>query len=373
MRSMTLRTRLLAIVAVGAASAARVHAQAGVLVGVSRPGGYETLWIVRDPARALHATIPALLVPRPDGWWRVGTVPICSTGGVDGQAMDVLWRVKADSTPVISEICHEVAASDLPFAASAPDDSAAADSLRKATVRCSWSHIAIKFVSPEYMAVGETSGQTEECEPRGGRWYQSYYVSRFNGDSSLALSTFVTTPVDSIGRVAFARTATELAKDEMCTEIVEGFNASELLEIGSTWYPARARGRWRPVLMEELGTGDCQLLPTVDVGLSPSLTGHDTLNPPWPVLAKQVKGLVDAFTAPRGELIIAQGKDSLFVYLGDGEKVGRRIAVIPFGERQIVMLQWATGRNVARWNQEIATMMRRGLPGPRVVPPPKEP
>ena len=364
------RTRVLAFSALSAFSSVSAGAQAGVLIGVAKPGGYETLWIVRDPGRSLHATIPALLVPRADGWWRVGTVPICSTGEVDGQAMDVLWRVRADSTPVIAEICHEVAASDLPFPASAAQDTTVADST---PVRCSWSHISIKFVSPEYMAVGETSGQTEMCEPRGGRWYQSYYVSRFNGDSSLALSTFAATSIDSIGRLALARAATELAKDEMCTQVVEGFNANELLEIGGAWYPDRTRGRWMPVLMEELGTGDCQLLPTVDVVLANALTGHDSLHPSWGVLTKQIKGLVDAFTSPRGDLVIARGKDSLFVYLGDGEKLGRRIGVIPFAEREVVMLQWATGRNVARWNQEIAAMVRRGLPGPKVVPPPKEP
>lgn len=366
------RTSLLALSALSVLSPLGADAQSGVLIGVAKPGGYETLWIVRDPARSVHTTIPALLVPRSDGWWRVGTAPICSTEEVEGQAMDVLWRVRADSTPVIAEICHEVAASDLPYARAVAEDTAVADSLQT-MVRCSWSHISIKFVSAEYMAVGETSGQTEACEPRGGRWYQSYYVSRFNGDSSLALSTFATPSVDSIGRAALTRAATELAKDEMCTEVVRGFNASELVDVGAAWYPVRWRGRWRPTLMEELGTGDCQLLPTVDVVLANALTGHDSLKPSWGVVARQVKGLVDAFTSPRGDLVIARGKDSLFVYLGEAEKLGRRIGAIPFADRDIVMLQWATGRNVARWNQEIAAMVRRGLPAPKVVPAPKEP
>jgi hypothetical protein len=128
-----------------------------------------------------------------------------------------------------------------------------------------------------------------------------------------------------------------------------------------------------PVLMEELGTGDCQLLPVVDVALASTLTGHDVLRPSWIVLGRQVKGLADALTSPRGDLVIARAADSLFVHFGDGEKLGRRIGAIPFKEREIVMVQWATGRNVARWNQEIAAMLRRGLPAPQVVPPPKAP
>ena len=49
--------------------------QSGALIGVAKSGRYETLWIVGDASRPLRATIPALLVPRADGWWRVGTAP----------------------------------------------------------------------------------------------------------------------------------------------------------------------------------------------------------------------------------------------------------------------------------------------------------
>jgi hypothetical protein len=369
---MSRRSVPLLFAALTVSSTSTAVAQSGVLVGVSTRSGYETLWIVRDPARPVHATIPELLVPRAEGWWRLGTVPICSTEGPEGQSMDVLWRARADSAPVISEICHEIPRGELPLPIYA-DDSVARDSVAKEPVRCSWGQIRIKFVSPEYLAVGERSGQTEECEPRGGRWYQSYYVSLFNGDSSLALSQFAATRVDSVGRVALSRAATDLAKDEMCDRVVEGFNPNELIEIGAAWFPSRVRGRWVPTLMEELGTGDCQLLPVVDVALSSTLTGHDSLRPSWAMLSKQVKALDDAFASPRGDLVMVRAHDSLFVHLGDGQKLGRRIGAIPFAEREIVMIQWATGRNVARWNQEIAAMIRRGLPSPKVVPPPKDP
>ena len=345
--------------------------QSGVLIGVAKPGGYETLWIVRDAARPVHATIPDLLVPRADGWWRLGTVAICPTGGPDDESMQVLWRARADSAPVIAEICHEAQRGELPLPIYA-DDSAARDSLKKELVRCSWSKVDVKFVSPEYLALGERSGQTEECEPRGGRWYQSYYVSLFNGDSSLALPQFVAPKVDSVGRVALAHAARELAKDELCTNVVEGFNVNELIEIGAAWHPSRVHGRWRPVLIEQLGTGDCQLLPVLDVTLSSTLTGHDALQPSWSALAKQAKGLHDAFASPRGDLVILHSRDSLHVHLGAGDRLGKRIGTIPFAQREIVMLQWATGRNVARWNREIDAMMHRGLAEPRVVAPPKE-
>jgi hypothetical protein len=131
-------------------------------------------------------------------------------------------------------------------------------------------------------------------------------------------------------------------------------------------------GRWRPVLIEQLGTGDCQLLPVLDVALATTLTGHDALQPSWTALGKQFKGLEDAFASPRGDLVIVQSRDSLHVHLAGGDRLGKRIGTIPFAQREIVMLQWATGRNVTRWNGEIAAMMRRGLAGPKVVSPPKE-
>ncbi len=369
---MPLRTLALLFATFAVVRPSNALGQSGVLIGVARPGGYETLWIVRDASRPLRATIPALLVPRADGWWRVGTAPICPTGGPDDQAMNVLWRVRADSTPVIAEICHELPRGELPLPLYA-DDSTARDSLSKELVRCSWSEIDIKFVSSEYLALGERSGQTEECEPRGGRWYQSYYVSRFNGDSSLALSHFAAGRIDSVARLALARSAKDLAKDELCTNMVEGFNPDDVVEIGGQWYPSRVEGRWRPVLIEELGTGDCQLLPVVDVPLAGTLTGHDSLRPSWAMLTKQLKGLQDAFASPRGDLVIVRSADSLRVHFVAGETLGTRIGAIPFGQGEIVMLQWATGRNVARWNEEIVAMMRRGLAGPKVVSPPKEP
>ena len=347
-------------------------AQSGVLIGVSTPTGYETLWVVRDASRPLRATIRELLVPRVDGWWRLGTTPICSTGGPEGQWMEVLWRARADSAAVISEFCHELPRGELPLPIYV-EDSAAADSARKEMVRCSWSKIEINFVSPEYLAVGEQSGQTEECEPRGGRWYQSYYVSRFNGDSSLALAELSSPRVDSIGRVALSTAAKELAKDEVCASIVEGFDPSELFEIGAAWYPSRFGGRWMPVLVEQLGMGECQLHPIVDIALDTELTGHDVLRPSWAALSKQIRGLTDAFTSPGGDMVIVRATDSLFMYLGESEKLGRRIGAVPFPDRKIVMLQWARGRNVARWNKEIDAMLKRGLPTPRVVAPPKDP
>jgi hypothetical protein len=365
---MTHLTRFFVLSALAASSSTSVLSQSGVLIGVSTPAGYETLWIVRDATQPVRATIPDLLVPRADGWWRLGTVPICPTGGPEGQSMDVLWRARTDSAPVVSEICHELPRGELPLPIYA-EDSAVVDSLSREVIRCSWSRIRIKFVSSEHVAVGETSGQTEECEPRGGRWYQSYYVSRFHGDSSLALEQFAGPRIDSLSRLALARAASELARDEVCTNLVERFDPREVFEIGSEWYPTRVSGRWMPVVFSQLASGDCQLYPVVDAGLTGALTGHDSLRPSWDVLAKRVNALQDAFASPRGDLVIVRVADSLFVHLGAGQQLGRRIGAIPFSEREIVMIQWASGRHVARWNEEIVAMIRRGLESPRIVTP----
>lgn len=361
-----------ALLTLGAFSPRGALAQSGVLIGVSKPAGYETLWIVRDSSRPIRASIPDLLVPRADGWWRLGTAPICSTSGPEPQWMEVMWRARADSTPVIAELCHERPRGELPLPIYA-EDSATTDSLSRDLVRCSWSNVRVKFVSPDHIAVGETSGQTEECEPRGGRWYKSYYVSRFNGDSSLELREVAGPRLDSLGRLALTRATRDLAADDVCTSLVERFDPSEVFDMGAQWYPTRLSGRWMPVVFNQIATGACELLPIVDIGLSSTLTGHDSLHPPWNVLANRIKGLRDAFASPRGDLVVARVSDSLIVYLAAGQQLGRRIGAVPFGEGEIVMIQWATGPHVARWNEEIAAMMRRGLPNARIVMPPKDP
>jgi hypothetical protein len=299
-------------------------------------------------------------------------VSICPTDETAHRSMNVLWRARADSAPIISEICHEIPRGELPIPIYI-EDSAAAEAAKRELVRCSWSSIEIKFVSPEYLAVGEQSGQTEECEPRGGRWYQSYYVSRFNGDSALALAEVSTARVDSIGRLALAGDAKLLAKDEVCASVAAGFDPTELIEIGAAWYPSRATGRWMPVLVEQLGWAECQLQPVVDVELDSTFTGPDVLRPSWTGISRQVKDLKDAFSSPSGDLLIVRAADSLFVHLGARDKLGKRVDTVPFAGREIVMLQWATGRNVARWGREIEAMLKRGLPSPKVVPPPKDP
>jgi hypothetical protein len=366
-----LMTRRILCLALSVLSAPSALAQSGVLIGVSKPTGYETVWIVRDSSRPIRATIPDLLVPRPDGWWRVGTVPICATGGPESQSMHVLWRARADSIPVVSEICHELPRGELPLPVQA-EDSVVADSLKRQLVRCSWSNIKVKFVSPEHIAVGETSGQTEECEPRGGRSFQTYYVSRFHGDSLLAIAHFAGPRIDSIGRVTLAQAARELVRDDVCTTLVENLDAGETFDGADQWYPSRLRGQWMAVLFNQISTENCQLVPLVEVTLASALTGHDALRPAWSVLEKQVKGLQDALASPRGDLVIVRASDSLFVHLAAGEHLGQRVAAVPFREYQIVMIQWATGSHVARWNQDISAMMRRGLRGPRVVSPPKD-
>jgi hypothetical protein len=369
---MTRRILCFALSVLSAPAAPSALAQSGVLIGVSKPVGYETVWIVRDSSRPIRAIIPDLLVPRADGWWRVGTVPICSTGGPESRSMDVLSRARADSTPIVSEICHELQRGDLPIPIQV-EDSVVADSLKRQVVRCSWSNIKVKFVSPEHIAVGETSGQTEECEPRGGRWYQTYYVSRFHGDSLLAIAQFEGPRIDSLSRLVLAQAARELVRDDRCSTLVETLDPREAFEVGDQWYPSRLRGQWMPVLYNQIATGDCQLLPLVEVRLSGVLTGHDSLRPGWNLLAKQVKGLQDALASPRGDLVVVRASDSLFVHAAAGEQLGPRLAAVSFSEQQIVMIQWATGGRVARWNQDIIAMVRRGLHGPKVVSPPKDP
>jgi hypothetical protein len=380
---MVMTSRIGLTLALGALAASTARAQSGVLIGSSAPppshfdsasgaSRHQTLWIVRDAARPIRATIPDLLVPRADGWWRVGTVSICATGGPAGEDVDVLWRVPVDSIPVVTELCSEATRGDrgLPIYA---DDSATADSAKREVVRCSWSDIEVRFVSPAHMAVGETTGQTEDCEPRGGRWYQSYYTSRFHGDSSVALTELAGPRADTLGRLALSRAARELSREELCSNMVSGFEAGDLIDVGDAWYPSRDRGRWVPMLFEQVGTGDCRLHATIDAILPRTFTGHDALRPAWSAVAERVPGLRDAFSSPSGDLLIAQARDSLFVYLANGRDLGRRVAAIRFSEREIVMIQWATGQHVARWSEEIAAMVRRGWQEPKVVSPANDP
>lgn len=76
--------------------------------------------------------------------------------------------------------------------------------------------------------------------------------------------------------------------------------------------------------------------------------GAGPLPKAWDALAEANPGLVDAVASPSGELVLYVYADRVELFRGE-EPLGRE----ELPARSIVLTQWATGKNAARWRTEL--------------------
>jgi hypothetical protein len=109
-----------------------------------------------------------------------------------------------------------------------------------------------------------------------------------------------------------------------------------------------------------------------DIGLPlpESVVGYDRLPAAWNLLAHGIVGLCDAFSSPTEDLLIATTEMELRVYRLDHGRLGCMILRRTWTELQlnsregrnylpVVMAQWATCRDVARWSRELRKIAGR--------------
>jgi hypothetical protein len=364
---MPLRTLALLFAALTVVRASTALGQAGVLIGLS-PGrtsaepeaqfvGYETLWVRIDSAGLPTRTVPELLVPRRSGWWRAGVAVGCSgQSGDESSITEVLWtRPAADTSDVLApEYCAD--STETPKA-----DSAESEVIYRSygSRHCVTQRYDITFLAPNHIAVRNHSGQTEACEPRGGRSTSNAAVMHLGSDST-ALMT------ELLGPGAYRLVASAVRSSEESKSCESRDDA----EPGAGLYITRRAGRWRAVAFFRGWMMSCEVETEVKATVLRSATGPDVLRPSWPEIRRAYPSATDAFSSPDGDRVFVRVGDSLHVHGASNGKVGARLGFINVGERSVVMVQWATGGHVSRWDREIAEMLRRGLRAPRVIPAP---
>lgn len=357
----SLSRALVALLALSGPGPSSMHAQtSGALIGfrvssaVEDSGSrYRTLWIVGSSKSARATTLPDLLVPRRDGFWRMGIVVTCGDVQQEGQ-IDRLWTSRANRRVTLREECPTVPASEVPMIV-ATTDSAERARLDSVEVICSIRKLDIDFVTGRYLSRSEMGGQTEQCEPRGERFDYSSAVSYWEG-SPIAFSDIAGVAADS----AFARAA-RLAVDSASKEDCESFvsdseSRAEAANTVSDWYVARGKGSWQPRVTRSVYGTSCSFDAAIDLKLPASFTGHDVLRPAWDIIARTVPGAVDAMSSPAGDFVIVLTADSLFAYSSHGKVLGTRLLSTPFARDRIVMVEWALGKSAARWDTEIVRL-----------------
>jgi hypothetical protein len=93
-----------------------------------------------------------------------------------------------------------------------------------------------------------------------------------------------------------------------------------------------------------------------------AITGHDTLSMPWTSIVAAAPQATDAFSSPAGDILIVVAPDELQVFGTRGRSLGQKLVTVPAG--RVIMIQWALGRNVARWTNAMRQLAVKPLPEP---------
>lgn len=371
-------------------------AEAGLLVGLSSG---RTLWIAPEGGAArLVATLPHLLVPRPDGFWWVGTEQRCTLEELNGQGMglteagvfldrdEALYTVRAGDTARVALdgiSCDEAereAARRRPVFLRALADSAAAagDSSALLELRadssgaegggvddCSRTTRQVTFVSPTVLSVMERYATTEFCSPAKYETSGSNSVTRFGSEEQIPLRPLLP-PAQA------AAVSKEFGGFDGCSfRADEDSTADSAAYVDNAWAALRDQGRWVASIWVNGPTacrGGTDIEQTIPLPLS--LTGDAPLPIAWPEIARRVPGLADAAGSPSGGRLVLIAGDTLSLVRVRGGTVGDAELTVPvgYGER-FVMLRWASADEAARWNRAIpalaAPVVRVQAPAPR--------
>ena len=214
----------------------------------------------------------------------------------------------------------------------------------------------LNFISPEWISWTRFSHDHEPCQYRGFQWEYKYQVGTLNGFVTLATAEEKAVAFsDAVGSDQKAALQTAIDASVVANaESREGVNCDDQPEADeSQWTINRKAGAWQA--RTYLDSPICPLGGWVDAVLPAKLVGSDTLPIEWTELEKQVLGLIDAVSSPGKDLLVAQVPSELRVFALAEGKLGRLLKTIPLDEKQysIVMIEWATGRNVRRWTEEL--------------------
>lgn len=310
------------------------QAQSGVLLGLredsapgsDKPATYRTVWLTSaGTSGKVAGSLPFLVVPRADGFWRIGT----SRRKKGDWREDTIWASKVGRDP------------ELPPLETYADTENTTD--RK-----------ILFVGPDHIGVEEESaGFTQgAAHPYAlARIFTQPIADPVPGPR-VSLAT-----IFGPGADAKLATATVAYREKMKPEDREA--AAQDVD-PSEWSLVRRQGSWivraRLGYFAEVNRGrswDFDLPFTAPK----SLVSLDALPLAWKTLNAVVPGTSDAVASPNHNFIVVLNGDHIFGYeFTGGALIGPLFSTTLNPRESIVMSQWAVGANVARWNRAISAL-----------------
>ena len=353
---MRLRALLGALWLLGATN---VHAQSsGLLLGIASDSQrYRTLWIAphADALKVVHE-LPGFIVPRADGFWRVDVRRGCSTDRlVVYAAEDTTLFINRTDELVREKIGEEQTFGTFGWEGFEPADQLSLDAscdsaeaeLRRTYGReseesdeCYRRHIDITHVSPQLISFYDNSLSTEFCNPAKYYYTTLRWVVDFDGARQKLLH-----------HLAPARAQALISRWEKA----KGDCALEHSPDDS-WGIVRGNGRW-DAHFESSGAIVCR----GDAGGAldftepvPAAFVRPEPQPRFLSALRKTPDVADFLVSPSADIIAVRRKNELSFY--PGARYGRGAPLLtvrlPPGAR-VVMTEWATGRHVARWTNEL--------------------
>ena len=339
----------------------------GVLVGLDRlesdvfgpprTNTLRTLWIPLVDATPIDARdvveIRDLLVPRPSGFWRLGRLATCAEGPLDPDNRHI-------TAATIAQYLWAVPLGRRPEVALGPSDPIGAHPervgpCRAKTIDCVGDRrVAIYWVAPDFVSLD--LGERGSCGAHPS-WTPEYGVRRLDDVHSVVTVGAILGPA---AEQAFRR-AYELERASYDRDMkAQGKDCGDAKFDPAMWWIEREAGSWK---MKGWSQHEryCNygFDFTVDLDVSRivgSRPADDRMR--WQALHARRPDLDDAHFAPGGRWAVGRTETQLMVFDGDA---ARPALTLPITRKDdIVMMEWATGRSVARWNAEARRV--RGMP-----------
>jgi len=352
---MSMTSIVVAAVATFASSAAR--AQWGVTIGLFAPQEHDlrTVWITGSGAS--NAETPAvktlelrpLIIPRPDVFLRVGIQETCvqkydidhSYGDANSfedtyslEENAYLWTVPIDEVPVVY----------------VDDRQEHRPPCRKKPVTCEAGRSPeISWVWPRYVSI--TMGESSECGMYGVADWTSGIMS-LPAQKWVGLDAF-------FGKSAERLLARQMKREDLREPESEIERRSML---GSGWKIVREKRRWKAVL----GAYPAVAFPP-GLKLLPEFSHEGNLDDQTRIrLEYQVPGADDIHYAPDLHAPVATTATNVIAYAVGPDGVREVARVSKKKSETLVMVEWAYGDLVERWDKELHSIASRKFPAPEI-------
>jgi len=364
---MTARILLLSILVLLAEPARSQNMPAGVLIGIQRPGwatdlvpsqagSLRTVWIPLDQtsssARVQPLQLSYLLIPRRSGFWQAGLFGTCEEEvvtdfndkprGAARTVADYFW-----AAPVGSRGSVHV-----------PGSSTTAASCHKTMPYCENDNRTILYwVWPDYVSMD--ASERSECgvHPDAYAGYGVRSLDSLDTDKSV---TDIFGPTASI--------PVKAAFDAALREDQSGpGNHCDLDQFRPpSWRIERKKGQWKAIGWQDThrlcGYGfDYEI--NMDLSL---ITGRKDDAGRREQLQSRIPTLVDAHVSPGGTWSLVATDKQIMILRSDSDKPFFTLPLSNF--ETLIMVEWATGRNVARWTTEVRRLQSVKPQQPIVLP-----